>query len=135
MIDTKQFIFKHSQTGVVIDRETKILNNNALADSNSTYINIYTGLARLASINKNPAIINENNKQLLEDYVLYMDRSLNEVIKEGDRITFIKSKIGQNELFVNVNNDFKIIGYIKRIVFPNAQSRISRIKFYISTNN
>lgn len=135
MLNTAYFLFAWEQTGCEITRDVDQPNPAAPADFISTVLPVYTGLARIVDITNNQIKVDENDKQNMEKYCLYIDRVYVDTIRTGDRVRFNRDELGMNLNFAAKQNENTITGYIKRIVVPQAQSLIGSLECYITTNN
>jgi hypothetical protein len=137
MLSTPYFLFSFEKTGCVILQETKTPKLNAPADYDFQIIEIYNNwkLSRIVDLSKFKTQINENDKQNLEHYCLYLDRQFVGNVKEGMKIKWRRDEMGMNNLFVDNNSENVLVGYIRRVVNPQNGSGIGTTECYITTNN
>jgi hypothetical protein len=137
MLSTGYFPFSYELTGVEITREatTPLANDpdNEVA-TRSTIYHDFTK-SRIVRITPNQTTVDEYDKQREEKFLLYLDREFVGIVQEGDRVRFRIDELGMNTLFVDNRPSSVTVGYIRRLVYPQAQSSIGSLECYITTNN
>lgn len=137
MPSTIYFPFWWEKTGCKITRENRTPKLNAPSDFNMVTTQLYNdwSLSRIVDVTKNIINIDKNDVQFMEKYCVYLDRDFANVVRKGDKIEFRRDQLGQNLTFINDKSINVIVGYINRIVLPQAQSIVGTVECYLVTNN
>lgn len=142
MLSTAYFQFWWELTGCVIERDiqTPILNRPAEFQTIKNVIYNHYNLSRIVQLRivqlpSNVNNIHETNRQENYKFLLYLDRAMASLVLEGDRVKFRQDELGESKLFIDNNSNDVFVGYISKIITPNAKSMNGSLECYISTNN